>query len=102
MLTRRLFLGGLLTAATAPAIVRSGVLMPVKPEIIVPPAGVLNLDMLHAARRQLDAVHLDATRRMLAHGEAWLEYFGRQLEPPRAIVVHDTRTIMFRRQPYPT
>jgi hypothetical protein len=37
MLTRRLFLGGLLTAgACAPAIVRSGVLMPVRPAIIVP------------------------------------------------------------------
>lgn len=43
MTTRRGFLGAILAAAAAPAIVRSGILMPVRapiaaPEIILPPA----------------------------------------------------------------
>jgi len=37
-LSRRLFLGGMLAAgASAPAIVRSGILMPVRPAILLPP-----------------------------------------------------------------
>lgn len=35
-ITRRLFLGGLLASTCAPAIVRSGVLMPVRPVIVLP------------------------------------------------------------------
>lgn len=38
MIARRGFLLGMLAAAAAPAIVRSGVLMPVKPVIWTPPA----------------------------------------------------------------
>lgn len=37
MTTRRGFLGALLAAAAAPAIVRAGILMPVKPAIVMPP-----------------------------------------------------------------
>lgn len=39
--SRRGFLGAILAAAAAPAIVKAGVLMPVRPRIIVPPRKIV-------------------------------------------------------------
>lgn len=56
MLNRRLFLGGLLVAgASAPAFVRSGVLMPVKQAIIVPD---FSIEFVSFPRRK---VYVDST-----------------------------------------
>lgn len=42
-ITRRLFIAGMLAGIAAPAIVRSGVLMPIRPAIIVPDDAILLL-----------------------------------------------------------
>jgi hypothetical protein len=89
MLTRRLFLGGLLAAATAPAIVRSGVLMPVRPAIILPPDTTVEVGRGFIKSQMFRRAHI--------LNEDWLQHFGRPRELPKAIVMHDTRTIVFRR-----
>ena len=40
-LSRRGFLAGIISACAAPAIVRSGLIMPIKPQLVVPPANEL-------------------------------------------------------------
>jgi len=97
-LSRRLFLGGLLTVAAAPAIVRSGVLMPVRP-MVEPVSGLSLLMKWQQDRNQFfrDA-EANMLRHALAQGQGWLEHFSQQREIPRAMVMHDTRSIVFRRQ----
>jgi hypothetical protein len=51
VITRRLFLGGLLAAGScAPAIVRSGVLMPVRPLIVLPPNITMEIGRIETFR----------------------------------------------------
>lgn len=91
-ISRRLFLGGLLAAATAPAIVRSGVLMPVRPAIILPPEPGFqditvaledygrNTSFTQISRRSIEAMQREMLRRAMP--SLMLARFGAPLELP--------------------
>lgn len=68
MLSRRLFLGGLLAA---PAVVRSGVLMPIKP--LVPEPQVAGMSIAFWAREVRRAALLPSMGAMFLHPEPWRE-----------------------------
>lgn len=64
-ITRRLFLGGLLASTCAPAIVRSGVLMPVRPAIVTDiwnPANWESDEYLYGLLRQTVEASFKPTR----------------------------------------
>lgn len=76
-MNRRSFLAGMLAAAAAPAIARSGVLMPVKPPIWTPPAMGLDLGAGDASPLYTGEIgHFEGFRFILQHsndGATWQE-----------------------------
>jgi len=54
-LSRRGFLGSIIAACAAPVIVRSGLLMPVKPALVVPSVPLLTPEMI--TREALNILH---------------------------------------------
>lgn len=77
---RRGFLLGMLAAGAAPAVVRSGVLMPVRPAIIVPSG----LGLLVAEQKRIDDLYIDRMNHAadaMAYGlTAWMQWAHGEFE----------------------